>query len=588
MTAPVTSLRSESNFPPLRAWQRAALDQYLAASPRDFLAVATPGAGKTTFALRLAHRLLRDGTVRAITVVCPTEHLKTQWADAALRLGIYLDPAFTNAQELVGGQYHGVAITYAQVAAAPELHRRRTQHVPTLVILDEIHHGGDAKSWGDGMRHAFTPAIRRLALTGTPFRSDDAPIPFVTYELDEDMALRSQADYVYGYGDALREGVVRPVIFLSYSGNMRWRTRSGQEMSAQLGGPATRDVAAHAWRTALDPKGEWIRAVFRAADRRLRGIRVQIPDAGGMVIASNQTQARAYASLLAKISGEKPTVVLSDDAGASQKIEDFANSKKRWLVAVRMVSEGVDIPRLAVGVYATSSATPLFFAQVIGRFVRNRQRGETASVFLPSVPVLLELASTLEKERDHVLNRPDEAIAEIDEADFLAEANREEKVAALEEPGAFAALEARASFDRALFNGTDFAASPANSSEEEQEFLGLPGLLDDDQVLTLLRAKQAAEAKAMRSKTTGSGRLGTRIGAGRGSGGVDPMDPRVRKAARKELASLVSGWAQRSGASHAQVYNELRRTCGGPEVARASVGQLNERIATVRTWFVRR
>lgn len=586
MTAPVTSLRSESNFPPLRAWQRAALDQYLGASPRDFLAVATPGAGKTTFALRLAHRLLTDGTVSALTVVCPTEHLKTQWADAALRLGIYLDPAFVNAQQEIGGQYHGVAVTYAQVAADPELHRRRTAHKPTLVILDEIHHAGDAKSWGDGMRRAFTPAARRLALTGTPFRSDDSPIPFVTYALDEDMALRSQADYVYGYGQALREAVVRPVIFLSYSGNMRWRTRSGQEMSAQLGGPATRDVAAHAWRTALDPKGEWIPAVLRAADRRLRGIRAQIPDAGAMVIASNQSQARAYAAVLAKISGEKPTVVLSDDAGASQKIEQFAGSKKRWLVAVRMVSEGVDIPRLAVGVYATSSSTPLFFAQVIGRFVRNRQRGETASVFLPSVPVLLELAANLEKERDHVLSPPPDAVEEVDEADFLAEANREEKVASGDEPGAFAALEAQASFDRALFNGTDFAASPANSSEEEQEFLGLPGLLDNEQMTTLLRAKQAAENKAMRARTTGRGRLGARGASG--PGGPDPMDPRVRKAARKELASLVSGWAQRTGASHAQVYNELRRTCGGPEVARATVGQLNKRIETVRTWFVRR
>src|SRR5690625_7333865 len=67
------------------------------------------------------------------------------------------------------------------------------------------------------------------------------------------------------------------------------------------------------------------------------------------------------------------------------------------MVAVRMVSEGVDVPRLAVGVYATSASTPLFFAQAIGRFVRSRMPGETASVFLPSVPRLLGLAENMEK-----------------------------------------------------------------------------------------------------------------------------------------------------------------------------------------------
>lgn len=76
------------------------------------------------------------------------------------------------------------------------------------------------------------------------------------------------------------------------------------------------------------------------------------------------------------------------------------------MVAVRMVSEGVDIPRLCVGVYATSTSTPLFFAQAIGRFVRARKRGETASVFLPSVPTLMGHASEMEEERDHVLDRP--------------------------------------------------------------------------------------------------------------------------------------------------------------------------------------
>ena len=395
--------------PKLRAWQEGALAAYLersAAGEKDFLTVATPGAGKTTYALQVATELLDRGLIREVTVVAPTEHLKHQWADAAARVGIHLNPAFANSVAVQSHEYGGVALTYAQVASRPDLHRQRTLARPTLVILDEIHHGGDAKSWGDAIREAFEPATRRLSLTGTPFRSDTSPIPFVRYEMDEQGILRSAADHSYGYAEALRDGVVRPVLFLAYGGAMRWRTKAGDEVAARLGEPMTKDAAAQAWRTALDPKGEWIPSVLRAADKRLTEVRRHVPDAGAMVIASNQTAARAYARHLETITGEKPTVVLSDDSGASTRIEEYAAGTSRWLVAVRMVSEGVDVPRLCVGVYATSTSTPLFFAQAVGRFVRARKRGETASVFLPSVPIILELAATMEAQRDHALDRP--------------------------------------------------------------------------------------------------------------------------------------------------------------------------------------
>ncbi|HET8594012.1 MAG TPA: DEAD/DEAH box helicase family protein, partial [Intrasporangium sp.] len=264
----------------LRAWQQEALDRYLAASPRDFLAVATPGAGKTTYALRVATELLSRGIVQRVTVVAPTEHLKTQWADAAARVGISLDPKFSNSIGRHSEDYHGVAVTYAQVASRPSLHRELTTTRPTLVILDEIHHGGDSKSWGDGIREAFEPATRRLSLTGTPFRSDSSPIPFVRYELDAEGTLVSSSDYAYGYAEALRDGVVRPVLFMAYGGTMRWRTKMGDEISASLGEPMTKDAIAQAWRTALDPKGEWIASVLAAADKRLTEVRRGVEDAG--------------------------------------------------------------------------------------------------------------------------------------------------------------------------------------------------------------------------------------------------------------------------------------------------------------------
>ena len=353
---------------------------------RDFLLVATPGAGKTTYALTVAAELLARREVAFLTIVTPTEHLKHQWAAAAARFGIAIDSAYRNAQGRAGADFAGVAVTYAQVAAHPALHRQRTENRRTLVIFDEIHHAGDALSWGDAVKEAFDPARRRLALTGTPFRSDANPIPFVTYLDEPGGGKRSASDYVYGYGPALEDGVVRPVIFLAYSGEMRWRTRAGDEITATLGTPMTKDQIAQAWRTALDPAGEWVSRVLEAADKRLTEVRRGMPDAGGLVIAGDHEDARAYAALLRGLTGKRPVVVLSDDKTASRKISAFASSGDRWMVAVRMVSEGVDIPRLAVGVYATSVSTALFFAQAVGRFVRARQRGETASVFLPSVP----------------------------------------------------------------------------------------------------------------------------------------------------------------------------------------------------------
>ena len=542
--------------------------KYLAGSPRDFLAVATPGSGKTTFALRVIAELLSQRAVEQITVVVPTEHLKVQWARAAADYGLALDPKFSNTNPQTSPEYHGVMVTYAQVAAHPTLHRVRTEQRKTLVVFDEIHHGGDAKTWGDAIREAFGDATRRLALTGTPFRSDDSPIPFVTYTSGPDGIARSDADHSYGYAEALADGVVRPVVFLAYSGEARWRDSAGDEHAARLGEPLTAEQTARAWRTALDPDGQWMPAVIAAADQRLCQLRTHVPDAGGMIIASDQKAARAYARLLTTITSEAPTLVLSDDPGSSTRISKFAEGASRWLVAVRMVSEGVDVPRLAVGIYATSASTPLFFAQAVGRFVRSRRAGETASIFLPSVPNLLQLASELEAQRNHVLGQPHRESLDDPLLEDPAVTTQTEKT---ETDSGFISLGADAELDQVIFDGSSFGTATPAGSEEEADYLGIPGLLDAEQMRALLHRRQdeQLQKRAKRDQETGQP--------------VAPITTHGQlRELRRELNALVSVAHHRTGKPHGWIHNELRRRCGGPPIAAASRDQLKERIDAVR------
>ena len=588
----------------LRTWQKEAYWEYFRLPRRDFLLVATPGAGKTAWALTIAAELLARREIASVTVVTPTEHLKHQWAQAAHYAGISLDSSYRNAQGRASADFTGVAVTYAQVAAHPILHRQRTVNRRTLVIFDEIHHAGDAMSWGEAVREAFEPARRRLALTGTPFRSDANPIPFVTYAPDADGSRRSVSDYVYGYGPALDDGVVRPVIFLAYSGEMRWRTRAGDEITGTLGTPMLPEQLAQAWRTALDPQGEWVQRVLEAADRRLTEVRRGMPDAGGLVIAGDHADARAYAAALRRLSGTRPVVVLSDDPAASRKIAAFADSGDRWMVAVRMVSEGVDIPRLAVGVYATSVGTALFFAQAVGRFVRARQRGETASVFLPSIPALLGYAAELEAARDHVLAAsPDDA-----EERELAEAQRQRDTPDSDGELPFEALQASAHFDRVLYDGSEFGTTAA-----EEDFLGLPGLLEPEQVDLLLRKRQAERLKrgsggpgaggtgppppgsgrgvpawaasvAANEPEAAAGGAAARGAAGAPAAASQPVRREVLAGLRKELNGLIGAWHHRTGQPHALVHADLRRACGGPALPQATAEQIQARIDTIRRW----
>ncbi|MEX5219271.1 MAG: DEAD/DEAH box helicase family protein [Nitrospira sp.] len=385
----------------LRDWQARAVTAVLTHKSRDFLATATPAAGKTRFALRIAHQYLADRAVSRVLVVCPTNHLRTQWSAAAGPMGIQLDPALTNEQTCEARDYHGAVVTYQQVCLAPAVFQRACRSRHTLLIFDELHHAGDGKDWGLALREAFDEAVFRLALSGTPFRSDNNPIPFVRYEQGE-----SQADFAYGYADAIREGVCRPILFPSYEGELSWLS-DGREHRATFEDGLTFERGRERLKTALLQEN-WLGSVIADAHAELNRLRKQEqPDAGGLIVAMNQDHARQVADLVARVTGSRAQLAVSDDPAASDIIAAFTqHPKQQWLVAVNMVSEGVDIPRLRIGVYATNVLTEMYFRQVVGRFVRMQDgipKPQRAWLYLPKDATLVHYATRIKAERDHVL-----------------------------------------------------------------------------------------------------------------------------------------------------------------------------------------
>ncbi len=551
----------------LRAWQQGAVARFEDHAGEDFTVCATPGSGKTAYALTVARRALESGRINQVIVVAPTDHLRRQWAEAALGFDLQLDPERPNSAgvSLPTGM-HGYVTTYAQVASRPILHRHRTQHRRTLVVLDEVHHSGDGLSWGDAVVEAFDVARRRLLMTGTPFRSGAEEIPYIRYE-DGPEGRVSCADVTYSYAQALTDGVCRPVVFAAYTGVARWRNSAvgaladSDEQAHELGAEAARSVEEQAWRVALDPAGQWIRHVIAAADSRLTDLRgADTPDAAGLLLASDQEAAREYAAIVREVTGRTAVVAVSDDPRSAEVIEAFRSSEDPWIVAVRQVSEGTDIPRLAVLVYATNYRTPLFWQQAVGRVVRARSRRESATVFIPAVRSLVALAAEMEEQRNHVIPPPSDDSLDIDVPD------REEPMGG----GEVEFLGADAQFAHVLHSGQAYV--PGDDSEPHDDYLGLPGLLTPEQTAALL-AKRDAEL-----------RRGTTATAVAEEPAARKEDSVWRDAAslRKDITALVGKMAARTGMTHAEVHVRLRRVVPGPGSAQAGVETLTRR----RDWLL--
>jgi superfamily II DNA or RNA helicase len=535
----------------LRPWQAQALEKFTV-SDVDFLAVATPGAGKTTFALAAALSDIAADPRRRLIVVAPTAHLKAQWAQAAARFGLHLDPEWASASDGLPVDMHGIVVTYQQVAiSAPALARVSRG---AFAIFDEIHHAGDERSWGDALQAAFGPAARRLSLSGTPFRSDTNAIPFVRYVGDE-----AEPDFEYGYGDALADGkVVRPVFFPRTDGRMEWTGADGVVRSATFADQLDATGSSQRLRTALSLHGEWLTAVLDAAHARLIDTRRVQADAGGLIIATDQQHARGIAAMLRARHRVRVVVATSEDPDASARISRFATGADPWLVAVRMVSEGVDIPRLRVGVYATTTTTELFFRQAVGRFVRWRPGlpRQQAYLFLPDDVRLRRWAAQITEQRRHSLRRreTDDVVEDVEE--------REQAVAEpTDQLSLFAAISATP------------IGSPADAATAFDVVAAEPDPVDDGTLAVMLAPPPPLP--------------------GRGDAVTEATDGQslTRQAHKRRLRSQntakVRSLARLTGLDHQKVNLELNRRVGIRAIGQATVDQLERRLRSADEWLRR-
>jgi superfamily II DNA or RNA helicase len=440
---PACNLKKGTTMPRApRAWQSRFISKYHAHTGTDFLCVACPGAGKTHASAYVTGDLLRDGVIDRVLVVVPTFTLRKQWADTFAEHGILIDHETMNdridqrpprqwrgeIETKDADPVRGWAITYSSLAANPAYHRLLNSRNRTLVILDEVHHLGDEGAWGKAAEEALSVCVRRLSLSGTPFRSDKSKIPFAVYYpqghqragwvrfTDDDQLGAFPAGFDYSYGVALveRPAPVRPAVFEMFDGDVAWfDAKEFKDRKVRLSqDKLAKNLRRKANRMVLDPAGQWLEAALRGADERLTAVRSDgDPNAKGLVVCIDTDHAHAVAQVLAGVTGvQSIPVAASKDANgldnserARKVIQDFGKSRDRWLVAVAMVSEGVDIPQLRVGVYATNKRTELFFRQVLGRFVRMRDDlpkdvDQTAHLFVPKEEGIIALADAVTRE----------------------------------------------------------------------------------------------------------------------------------------------------------------------------------------------
>lgn len=384
-----------------RLWQQEFAEQWGKRDGGAFLAVVIPGGGKTMAALEQAQKWMAAGPDRRLIVVVPTTNLKEQWRDEASKFGIDLQTKEFGTNFKDG--FRGGVATYSLVANQPLVFRKLVAVAPTMVVFDEVHHCGDEAHFGVNIREAFELAAERLLLSGTAWRSDGTPIPWVKYD-GNGFAV---ADYSYDYPHALNDDVVRFLVFDYSRGTI---TQDGTGNSQTLSSESAEDAASRMLRRLLDPRGQFVREQIRLAHQKLLEVRATQPDAGALAACVDQAHAIAVAQTIRDVTGCEPSLIVSDADIENDTVKGYRNSKREWVVAVRKVSEGTDIKRLQVLCYLTTTVSELFFRQLIGRVSRFRGLDDReAYVFLPADPRLIACAKNIENAQVQALREQAEA-----------------------------------------------------------------------------------------------------------------------------------------------------------------------------------
>jgi len=392
----------------LRTWQSEALAIVLDMIGREpVLVEACPGAGKTQFGLEVAYRLVADGLISRVLVVVPTLGIADGWRRSASAespgsptLPLRSQRNWRSVDPL-GDQWLGAVITYQSLFASTEMflaHATDPGH-RTLVIFDEVHHAGAGSAWGISAQEAFAAgAAGILSLTGTPFRSGRDPIVFVPSEHGI-----ARPHYEYSYEKAIKGGACRPVQFVEARGQALYRTGDGREQLTTFDDELSQAGGRRRLRAALEwvGPGSIAEKMLADADQFLIGLRDQgDSDAAGLVVCVDCAHADTIARFMSeRISRVRPIVACSrlhdvNDADPANAIRRFRESHDPWLVAVNMLSEGVDIPRLRVVVYLTNRLTLLSFRQIVGRVVRTdpANSDDHGRVYIPADKHLIEMA----------------------------------------------------------------------------------------------------------------------------------------------------------------------------------------------------
>lgn len=384
-----------------RKWQKEFLRKWEEREPNTpFMLIAIPGCGKTMASLEACRKWVSAAADRKIIVVVPTDNLRTQWKKEAFRFGIQLQTKEFGTE--FNSDFQGGVATYHLVANQPLVFRKLCSVYPIMVVFDEIHHCGDEAHFGRGITSAFELAKERLCLSGTPWKSDGTQIPYVRYDSDG----YAIGDFSYDYPRALVEDVVRYLVFDHSKGGI---TNESTGVTDYLSKEISDKDAAFRLRKILSPKGDYVEGLIRSAHSKLIECRKSIPDAAALAACIDVNHALGVADTIRNATGCEPSVIVSDSESANDTIEDFKNSSKEWLVAVRQVSEGTDIKRLQVLCYLTNTTSELFFRQLVGRVSRVRGIEDfEAYAYLPADPRLIRNAENIKNAQVQALREQNE------------------------------------------------------------------------------------------------------------------------------------------------------------------------------------